>query len=75
MTKVFVSTLIFNLQKQKLLNINDKVSKYLDNFPFDKNITIKELLTHTSGLRQDGEEFITDAFKEQKKHFPISRVL
>jgi CubicO group peptidase (beta-lactamase class C family) len=74
-TKVFTSTLIFNLQKQKLLNIDDKVSKYLDNFSFNKDITIKELLTHTSGIREDESKFMIDSFQKQKEHFPISKVL
>lgn len=51
-TKTFIAALILKLQEQGRLNINDSVVRYLGNgIPyFDKGITIKQLLNHTSGL-------------------------
>jgi CubicO group peptidase (beta-lactamase class C family) len=48
-SKQFVSTSIIYLKTKKLLNYNDKVSTYLTEFPYHE-ITIENLLNHTSGL-------------------------
>lgn len=50
-TKMFTAVAILKLQEKGLLNINDSLFKYLPKHPFiDSNITIKQLLNHTSGL-------------------------
>lgn len=63
-TKLFVSTVILQLQEEGKLNINDKVFRYLkdieyldfenihilDEIKYAKDITIKQLLSHRSGL-------------------------
>ncbi|MBS4013245.1 MAG: beta-lactamase family protein [Bacteroidetes bacterium] len=49
-SKTYTSTAILLLQEDSLLNINDKVVKHIQEFPYP-NITIKQLLTHTSGLQ------------------------
>ena len=57
-TKVFTALGIMILQDHNLLNINNSVEKYLPEFSIqpdddndtEKDITIKELLTHTAGL-------------------------
>ncbi|MFD2823535.1 serine hydrolase domain-containing protein [Lacinutrix iliipiscaria] len=63
-TKLFVSTIILQLQEEAKLNINDKVYPYLkdleyldfenihnlDGVKYAKHITIKQLLSHRSGL-------------------------
>lgn len=54
LTKSFGATLaIMDLEKKNLLNSKDRVSKYLNSFNTNdkKDITIENLLTHTSGLR------------------------
>jgi len=48
-TKQFTAMAIMLLQEEKKLDISDKVSKYLPGFPYP-DITIENLLTHTSGL-------------------------
>jgi CubicO group peptidase (beta-lactamase class C family) len=48
-TKPFTSTAILMLAQKKLLNVNDTLSKYFD-FPAAHKITIRQLLSHTSGL-------------------------
>ena len=50
LTKQFTATAILMLQEQKLLNVNDKLSKYIPDYPDGDNITIYNLLTHTSGI-------------------------
>ncbi len=48
-SKTITATAIFILEQKKLLNLDDLVSKHLKSFPY-KNVTIKNLLNHRSGL-------------------------
>jgi len=48
-SKQFTAAAILKLIDEKKLTLNDEVTKYLPFFPYT-NITIKHLLTHTSGL-------------------------
>jgi CubicO group peptidase (beta-lactamase class C family) len=50
-SKQFTAYAILKLEKQELLSLNDNVHKYLPEL-LDFDITIEQLLTHTSGLRQ-----------------------
>ena len=50
-TKQFTATAILKLEEEGLLSVNDSISQYFDNLPAEKqNITIHQLLTHTSGI-------------------------
>lgn len=49
-TMQFTAELLLLLDSQGKLGLDDKVSKYLPNFPNGDKITLKNLLTHTSGL-------------------------
>lgn len=64
-SKQFTAMCILMLQNQNKLNINDAVIKYLPSLPqFASAVTIKHLLTHTSGL-YDYESLIPEEQKEQ----------
>lgn len=76
-TKAFTATAIMKLVEQNKLSLNDKLKKFFPSVPADKaDITIHQLLTHSSGfhefLKQDGgdyekintEEFLKRAFAE-----------
>ena len=53
-TKQFTASAILVLEQRGLLNTNDKISVHLPGIPEDKSdITIHQLLTHTSGLKSD----------------------
>ncbi len=56
MSKPFLSTSILMLQEEGKLNIEERVSKYLVSFDNEKsrNITIRQLLTHTAGYDFQG---------------------
>lgn len=77
-TKTVVATSILQLQEQGKLNIQDNVNKYIPSFPADKNITLYQLLTHTSGLPQGGKGKVNAASRihlinwigSQKLEFP-----
>src|SRR6185312_14452783 len=49
-TKQFTSAVILKLQSEHQLSVSDKLSKYFPDYPKGDSITIKELLTHTSGI-------------------------
>lgn len=48
-TKTFTSTAILQLKEKGKLQLNDRVSKFLSDFPCPE-VTIKQLLSHTAGL-------------------------
>lgn len=51
LTKQFTGAGIMKLSMQNKVSLNDSISKYFDAVPNDKkNITIHQLLTHSSGL-------------------------
>jgi CubicO group peptidase (beta-lactamase class C family) len=49
-TKQFTSAIILQLQEQHKLAVQDKLSKYLPGYPQGDQISIENLLTHTSGV-------------------------
>lgn len=51
MTKQFTAVSILILESQGKLNVNDPVSKYIPDYPSGNSITIHQLLTHTSGIK------------------------
>ena len=56
-TKAFTAALLLKLQEEALLDLDDPVSQYLPPHPYvNGSITIRQLLTHTSGL----SDFIND---------------
>jgi D-alanyl-D-alanine carboxypeptidase len=68
-SKLFTATAVMQLREQGKLRLDDPVSKYLPWFhvkaadPDDPEITIEELLTHSSGLpREAGSQWTTFDF-------------
>jgi D-alanyl-D-alanine carboxypeptidase len=49
-TKQFTAALIMKLQEQGKLQVDDSINKYLPEYGFPPAITLRTLLTHTSGL-------------------------
>jgi CubicO group peptidase (beta-lactamase class C family) len=49
-TKQFTATAILKLQEEGKLSVNDKLSKYIPDFPRGNEVTLHHLLTHTSGI-------------------------
>lgn len=50
LTKQFTAAAILKLQEQGLLDVRDPLAKYLPDYPRAGDITIHQLLTHTSGI-------------------------
>lgn len=77
-TKQFTAAAILKLVEFNKLNLTDSISIFFTNLPIDKrNITIHQLLTHTSGLpdaiggdfdTMSTEQFFKEVFKTQLLH-------
>ncbi|HEX6576190.1 MAG TPA: serine hydrolase domain-containing protein [Gemmatimonadaceae bacterium] len=53
-TKSFTAAAVLQLQEKGRLSVNDSIGRFLNGVPADKRaITIRQLLTHTSGLGGD----------------------
>lgn len=60
LAKPITAISIMLLQQNNLLNYNDSACKYIEELPeYAKNVTIKQLLTHTSGIK-DYEGILED---------------
>lgn len=51
LTKMFTSTIILQLVEKGKIKLDDKLSKYVPAFPNGSTISIKNLLSHTSGVQ------------------------
>ena len=49
-TKQFTAAAILKLAEEGKLSVNDTLDKYLPDFPRSSDVTIHQLLTHTSGI-------------------------
>ncbi|MEO6638795.1 MAG: serine hydrolase domain-containing protein, partial [Ginsengibacter sp.] len=49
-TKQFTAAVILQLQREKKLELSDKLGKYFPKYPKGDSITIQQLLTHTAGI-------------------------
>lgn len=67
-SKIFTATAILQLNEKGLLKITDPVAKYLPQFPYPE-ITIRHLLSHTSGLPPYNAFFDKEKEKNPNKVF------
>lgn len=67
-TKVFTATLILQMAHEGKINLDDKVSKFIDNPVLGDGVLIKNLLNHTSGIKDGDEiELFKKAYRNQNK--------
>jgi CubicO group peptidase (beta-lactamase class C family) len=68
-SKSFTAVLIFRLRDEGVLSLQDRLSKFFPDAPADKrNITIAQLLSHTSGLpNKYASEGISDRTEAAKR--------
>lgn len=67
-SKIFTATAILQLKEKNQLTITDAVNKYLPEFPYPE-ITIRHLLSHTSGLPPYNAFFDRQKKKNPTKQF------
>ena len=69
-TKQFTAAIILQLLEKNRLSLQDKLSKYIPDYPKGDSITIEHLLTHTSGVYN----YTNDRdFMQKGSIVPISR--
>ena len=66
-TEMFTSALIFKLQEDGKLSVNDTIGKYIPEMAGFGKITIKDLLTHRSGLH---DYFYDETFQQGSIYTP-----
>jgi len=49
-TKTFTALSVLQLAEQKKLDIEQPIKKYLSEFPYSSEITIRQLMTHSAGI-------------------------
>lgn len=76
--KMFTGVAVAQLAEQGLLSYDDVIGKYLPDYPNQQaasQVTIKELLTHTSGLQEMFNQQFFDAAKNElltiQDYFPL----
>ena len=75
-TKQFYATAILKLVEQGKINLDDPLSKYIEDFPRGNEVTIHHLLTHTSGIKSytDQPDFIGGVTKPIKLQDLIAKI-
>ena len=84
-TKTFTALAIMQLVEKGKINLDNSAKDYLPNFPYSYDITVKQLLTHSSGipnpmplnwihLRKEHQEFDRNKYFGEifKKHHKIN---
>ncbi len=66
-TKMFTGTAVILLVREEKLGLDDEYTKYFPEYPY-KGVTIRHLLTHTSGMPDfDVEELVGPVLDEEKR--------
>src|ERR1700682_6665390 len=73
LTKAFTAAAILTLADRGKLSLDDRITRFLPTLP-EKGITIRQLLTHTSGLL-DYEDLIPPGTNSQLKDIDVLRLL
>ncbi|OPZ94549.1 MAG: Penicillin-binding protein 4* [Firmicutes bacterium ADurb.Bin419] len=75
-TKQFTAMAVMQLYEKGLLTLEDKLSNYITDFPGAETITIKQLLTHTSGIVSytEMQEFLTSMPEDMSLEYLINMV-
>ncbi len=73
-TKQFTAVAILKLQREGKLDIEEKLDQYLPDYPNAKNISMKHLLNHTSGIK-NYTELKKWTPEEQKRDFSTDELI
>lgn len=66
-SKQFTAMAIMICKERGLLNYSDNLQKFWPDFPeYGRHITVKHLLTHTSGLPRDGAALVSGRVSDRK---------
>ena len=75
-TKMFTAAAIMLLVREGKLRLDDEYAKYFSDYPYP-GVTIRHLLTHTSGMPDDFETeiWVCPAWENEKRIPPCSEIL
>lgn len=77
-TKNFIATLTLKLVEEGILSLEDPISRWLPSYPFiDRNITIRQLLNHTSGIYNyfDNQKIWDELMSDRSRYWSPEEVL
>ena len=76
-TKTFVAALILDFVEDDVLNLDDPLARWLPGFPRARQITIRQLLNHTSGVfnMTDNRAFIERQIEHPRERWTPARTL
>ena len=75
-TKMFTATAVMLLVREGKLNLDDEYVKYFPDYPYP-GVTIRHLLTHTSGMPDDFEtaNWVCPAWEDEHRIPPCNEIL
>ncbi|MBQ5487891.1 MAG: beta-lactamase family protein, partial [Clostridia bacterium] len=75
-TKMFTATAIMLLVREGKLSVDDEYVKYFPEFPYE-GVTIKHLLTHTSGMPEDlgTDDWVEPIWENEHRIPPCSEII
>ena len=75
-TKQFTAAAVMLLVREGKLKVDDEYTKYFPEYPY-KGVTVRHLLTHTSGMPDDFEtdNWVAPAWEEEHRIPPCSEIL
>lgn len=73
-TKPFTAAAILKLEEEGRLSLDDRLSKYIPDYPRGNEIAIHHLLTHTSGIREKlgGTATLANAFYPARPDYVVA---
>jgi CubicO group peptidase (beta-lactamase class C family) len=64
LTKQFTAAAVMSLVEDSKINLDDKIGAYLNSLPAAyEGVTVRQLLTHTTGIKDYAEQSAFDAFR------------
>lgn len=75
-TKMFTATAVMLLVREGKLDLDDEYVKYFPDYPY-QGVTVRHLLTHTSGMPDDFETdtWVCPAWEDENRIPPCSEIL
>ncbi|MGB6976890.1 MAG: serine hydrolase domain-containing protein, partial [Gammaproteobacteria bacterium] len=76
-TKTFIAAIVLQLAETNKLNLDDKLGKWLPEYPRWKKITIRNLISHTSGVYNytHGKSFDNSLRNNPGKYWSLSELV
>ncbi len=76
-TKTFVTAVVMQLVAEGSISLDDRLSRFLPDYPRARRITIRQLLAHTSGIANyfESPRYNDAVFSRPTKHWKVAEIL